>query len=218
MTCGAIRRPLMSWPATSAAAKSVQLVSSFAYDPSTWVSLTGGLRGHAGRTTCFRRLDDLLGAAYLTDIDPYLIDDRYFGDRLQNDLRRPGRRVAEGEAYGYFYDLDYVRLECWLLVRLRRRNRPRWSGYAGLQAAGSDSRATGAMKRSCMPGGLRSAVPSRCASPTGRSRRASDTVFRPVTVWRSIWPAAGGRRWPATRSCRPAIATRRFPGSVRNVS
>ena len=115
--------------------KSVQLVSSFAYDPSTWVSLTGGLRGHAGRTTCFRRLDDLLGAAYLTDIDPYLIDDRYFGDRLQNDLRHPGRRVVEGEAYGYFYDLDYVRLECWLLVRLRRRNRPRWSGYAGLQAA-----------------------------------------------------------------------------------
>ena len=74
--------------------KSVQLVSSFAYDPSTWVSLTGGLRGHAGRTTCFRRLDDLLGAAYLTDIDPYLIDDRYFGDRLQNDLRRPGRPLG----------------------------------------------------------------------------------------------------------------------------
>ena len=54
---------------------------------------------------------------------------------MQNDLRRPGRRVAEGEAYGYFYDLDYMRLECWVLARLRRRNRPRWSGYAGLQAA-----------------------------------------------------------------------------------
>ena len=78
--------------------KSVQLVSCFAYDPSTWgVSLTGGLRGHAGRTTCFRRLDDLLGAAYLTDIDPYLIDDRYFGDRLQNDLRRPGRERRDAD-------------------------------------------------------------------------------------------------------------------------
>lgn len=36
--------------------KSVQLVSSFAYDPSTWVSLTGGLRGACGP-------DDLLSPA-----------------------------------------------------------------------------------------------------------------------------------------------------------
>lgn len=68
---------------------------------------------------------------------------------------------------------------------------------------GSGSRATGAMKRSCMPGGLRSAVPSRCASPTGRSRRASDTVFRPVTVWRSIWPRPAGAAGRRRRSCRP---------------
>ncbi|MFQ8827024.1 MAG: hypothetical protein ACLR76_05890 [Alistipes sp.] len=42
--------------------KSVQLVSCFAYDPSTWVSLTGGLRGmragrpaFAGSTICSAR-------------------------------------------------------------------------------------------------------------------------------------------------------------------
>lgn len=46
------------------------------------------MRVRIDRTTAYNRLDDLLSAAFLFDIDPYLIDDRYFGDKLQNNLAR----------------------------------------------------------------------------------------------------------------------------------
>ena len=64
-----------------------QFVSCFDYHPSRTLRLRGGVRVRIDRTTAYNRLDDLLGAAFLFDIDPYLIDDRYFGDKLQNNLR-----------------------------------------------------------------------------------------------------------------------------------
>ncbi|MDE5636459.1 MAG: TonB-dependent receptor, partial [Alistipes sp.] len=51
----------------------------------------------------FRRLRDLLGADFLTDIDFYLVDDDTYSNSLQNDLRRPDRRVGEGDRFGYDY-------------------------------------------------------------------------------------------------------------------
>ena len=48
---------------------------------------------------------DLLGADFLTDIDQFLIDDDTYGNRLQNDLRHPGRRIVAGDRFGYDYAL-----------------------------------------------------------------------------------------------------------------
>jgi len=53
----------------------------------------------------FKLMRDLLGAAWLDDIDQWLVDDDTFGNLLQNDLRHPGRRIAEGDRFGYDYSL-----------------------------------------------------------------------------------------------------------------
>lgn len=53
----------------------------------------------------FKRMRDLLGASWLDDIDQWLVDDDTFGNLLQNDLRRPGRRIAEGDRFGYDYSM-----------------------------------------------------------------------------------------------------------------
>lgn len=51
----------------------------------------------------YLELRDLLGADYLLDIDYYLMDDDTYASSLQNDLHNPGRRVTEGERFGYYY-------------------------------------------------------------------------------------------------------------------
>jgi len=53
----------------------------------------------------YKNLRDLLGADYLVDIDQYLVDDDTFGNKLQNNLRDPNRRVGEGDRFGYDYAL-----------------------------------------------------------------------------------------------------------------
>ncbi|MFR4026099.1 MAG: hypothetical protein ACLTZY_10950 [Alistipes indistinctus] len=69
--------------------------------------LRGGVQIRNDRTSRYQRLEDLLGGDYLLNVDSYLIDDEYYGDKIQNDLRHPNRRVGVGERYGYDYDLDY---------------------------------------------------------------------------------------------------------------
>lgn len=64
-----------------------------------------GLRANYRNTRYYKEMDDLLGADFLTDIDQYLIDDDTYGNRLQNDLRNPSRRIGEGDRFGYDYAL-----------------------------------------------------------------------------------------------------------------
>lgn len=54
----------------------------------------------------FKVMDDLLGATHIIDKDYYLIDDASYGNRLQNDLRHPNRRVEEGDRFGYDYRMS----------------------------------------------------------------------------------------------------------------
>ncbi len=112
-----------------------QLVGCFRYAPSRILSLSGGLRMRIDRMTASNRLDDLLGASGFYDIDPYLIDDQYFGDKLQNDLRYPDRIVRKGDDYGYNYDIRYASCEGWFMADFRNRRNERFGGYVGLRAA-----------------------------------------------------------------------------------
>ncbi len=96
---------------------SFQLAARFEARSRFGVKWQGGVRVRVERQGNYRRLEDLLGAAYVRDIDQFLIDDEYFGDQLQNDLNHPNRSVEPGEAYAYNYDLyhryygGWVRLE-----------------------------------------------------------------------------------------------------------
>lgn len=111
-----------------------QMAAVFRYRVPSGPELRGGVRVRAERTEYWNRLDDLLGGAFLYDIDPYLIDDEYYGDKLQSDLRHPGRRVGKGDAYGYHYAIGYQSGEGWLAADMQSRN-GRWAGRAGVQGA-----------------------------------------------------------------------------------
>lgn len=69
------------------------------------VELRYGVRAEVRPTRNYKQMNDLLGAAYLTDIDQYLVDDDTYGNRLQNDMRNPSRKIREGAIFGYDYAL-----------------------------------------------------------------------------------------------------------------
>ena len=69
-----------------------QFVSSFEYRMSGLNRLRGGVQIRNDRTSRYQRLEDLLGGDYLLNVDSYLIDDEYYGDKIQNDLQHPNRR------------------------------------------------------------------------------------------------------------------------------
>ena len=69
------------------------------------LSLHYALRASVQSSRNFKRMRDLLGATYLTDIDYYLIDDDTFSHKTDNDMRHPDRHIAEGYRFGYDYAL-----------------------------------------------------------------------------------------------------------------
>lgn len=93
--------------------------------------LRGGVQIRNDRTSRYQRLEDLLGGDYLLNVDSYLIDDEYYGDKIQNDLQHPNRRVGVGERYGYDYDLDYSSYGAWVLADLHSTREAGLYGYVG---------------------------------------------------------------------------------------
>ena len=131
-----------------------QLSYRFDYRASSWVGWSGGVRGRVDRSELFARLDDLLGGGWIEDVDPYLIDDRYYGDRAQNNLLDVGRRVKMDERFGYNYVLNDRHIEGWAQVDLRRRENERLGGYVGVQGAYTSFSRCGAYEKELFPGAL----------------------------------------------------------------
>ena len=72
----------------------------------------------------FKQMRDLLGGDPITDIDQFLVDDDTYGNRLQNNLRNPNRKIDEGDRFGYDYTLTEQTLHlatgfAYRLARLR---------------------------------------------------------------------------------------------------
>ncbi len=80
------------------------LNSTFNRDLSPHVKLSAGVGYKYARAHHFKTVDDLMGAKYLLDVDKFAERD-FPGDpvTIQNDLNRPGRRVWEGDVFGYDY-------------------------------------------------------------------------------------------------------------------
>ena len=83
----------------------LQLAADFTTRLSERLTLDYGLSVRRESTRSYKLMRDLLGAAYVDDIDQYLIDDDTYGNLLQNDLRHPDRRIGEGDRFGYDYAL-----------------------------------------------------------------------------------------------------------------
>lgn len=88
-----------------------ELVARFRTELGQNLRLGYGLRAEYNASRNYKQMSDLLGATHLRDVDYYLMDDDTFSNSLQNDLRNPDRRVAEGERFSYDYELVNRRLE-----------------------------------------------------------------------------------------------------------
>lgn len=96
------------------------------------VELDGGVRADVRNDRYYKQMRDLLGAQYLTDIDYYLVDDDSYSNRLQNNLRDPGRRIGEGDRFGYDYALRQVDATVWAHALWRAdRLQAEFSGEVG---------------------------------------------------------------------------------------
>jgi hypothetical protein len=82
-----------------------ELSLRFSTDFGGGLSVRYGLQGRYNTSRNFKRMNDLLGAPYLDDIDYYLLDDDTFSRNLQNNLQNPNRRVVEGDRFSYDYSL-----------------------------------------------------------------------------------------------------------------
>lgn len=82
-----------------------QFVAAFQTDVTSSMTLRYALRGDYTSSRNYKLMRDLLGAAYLADIDYYLLDDVTFSHKTDNDMQHPDRLVAEGDRFGYDYAL-----------------------------------------------------------------------------------------------------------------
>ena len=64
-----------------------------------------GIRAGYSSDRYYRRMRDLMGASYLTDLDYYIVDDDTYSSYSQNDMRHPDRRIGEGDRFGHDYAL-----------------------------------------------------------------------------------------------------------------
>lgn len=128
---------------------SVQAAATFRTRTGERLRIDYGIRFLYDQTRRGKELRDLLGAQYLTDIDCYLVDDATYRNSLQNDLRRPDRRVGEGDRFGYDYALS-VR-ETALFIRAEYRTGAFLFG-AGLRVADRSIRRLGFFEKELFPG------------------------------------------------------------------
>lgn len=113
------------------------------------LTLAYGVDARRNGSRYFKRMRDLLGASYLTDIDQYLIDDDTYGNRLQNDLRCPNRRVGTDDRFGY----DYALTTCAVSARLQAHYRAdRLRSDVTAEVGGGSIRRRGYFEKELFPG------------------------------------------------------------------
>ncbi len=82
-----------------------------------------GIRLRRDRSRLFKLADDMLGTDYVMNIDQYVTDnegDYHTGPRNENDLHNPGRKVCEGNRFGYDYALTRWSPSLFGIVRWNR--------------------------------------------------------------------------------------------------
>jgi hypothetical protein len=79
------------------------------------IRLTAGIGLRTSESKQYKTVEDLLGAEYVTDRDKYA--ERDFGSNstiIQNDLRRPDRKVYEGDVFGYDFRIKINSANLWV--------------------------------------------------------------------------------------------------------
>lgn len=150
----------------------LRLDAAFASRPHPRLTLRYGLYAARESSRNYKQMRDLLGARYITDIDQYLVDDDTYGNRLENDLRHPGRKIGPGDRFGYDYML--VRLRAGVHLRVSYRS-DRFRADGAIEAGESAVHRRGRMEKELFPGDR----------SYGRSRRitAATYCFKALAGW-----------------------------------
>lgn len=108
----------------------------------------GGINLAYSRSHNFKRIDDLLGAAYWLDIDQYAEHDEEVADKYQNDMQNPNRHVAEGDTFGYNYNMSIGEASAWGNFKYKK---DRFSGYIGGSVGMTAFKRTGLYEKELFP-------------------------------------------------------------------
>ena len=112
-------------------------------------TLTAGVELRKSQSMQYKRVEDLLGAEYVYDIDKFAERD-FQGNTaiIQNDLNRPERIAREGDIFGYHFHLDIHSAKLWFMNRYNLR---KMNLYYGAQIKYTDFYRTGFMKNGRYP-------------------------------------------------------------------
>lgn len=123
--------------------------STFSRYLTSSIRLTAGVDYKFARAHHFKTVSDLLGARYLLDTDKYAERD-FPGDPLaiQNDLNRPGRRVWEGDVFGYDYLYRIHDANFWVQ---QKHSYASWDFYYGSRLGMNTVRREGLMRNGRYP-------------------------------------------------------------------
>ncbi len=107
----------------------------------THIAINAGLKSQLGTITLnygaelqgnserrFRVMDDLMGAAYIRDIDYHIMKNDRYSHLNDNNLRDPNDIVHEGDRYGYDYRLGSVGVKLYATAEWSISNFDFWMG------------------------------------------------------------------------------------------
>lgn len=114
------------------------------------MNLTAGVGLRSTISSQFKKVDDLLGAKYVLDIDKFAEQGAFAGtfEEKQNDLNRPGRKVFEGGVFGYNFNLNIYSADAWILSQYNSR---KFDFYYGFKATYTEFQRDGKMKNGHYP-------------------------------------------------------------------
>lgn len=86
------------------------------------VSLSAGIRAFSFTSRKYKEMEDLLGASFWIDIDPFVQDAGTDPVVQQNDINRPDRKIYKGDRFGYDYMITILRAEGWAQAEYSFKN------------------------------------------------------------------------------------------------
>lgn len=120
--------------------------------PGSGLNLSYGLDMRYTDSRRFKKARDMLGSDYVYNIDQYVSDfegEYRVGSGYDNDIRNPGRKVGEGDRFGYDYSLARLDPRVFGIVRW---DTPRYGITAAASLRQTWLRRTGFYEKELFPG------------------------------------------------------------------
>ena len=71
------------------------------------ISFRYGVKARVINSSNYKVMRDLMGGEFYTDLDRYMVDNLLYGDKVENNVQDPSRKIEVGDKFGYDYDINY---------------------------------------------------------------------------------------------------------------